>query len=217
MNEEAKFQLGKALPLEESGGAAQCAPCSAPRAISSKKITTSQMLIPEKDNTSSSSSLFQTDVRRRTKLSTATNALRSAAVEAQTDSLGVSSDECLREMEDEANRIIDRDIETLVEGMEEIVDLSMVKSIDKLRALQDSLALELRTETLVRSCTSLMVLSHSMKMMWLLGDEAHGRLVRDRRLKALGAEIEILKSRAKDLMEDLKVEAPSPSTPFTDT
>ena len=64
----------------------------------------------------SSSSLFQTDVRRRTNLSTATNALRSAAVEAQNDSLGLSSEERLAEMEDELNRIVDRDVETLVEG-----------------------------------------------------------------------------------------------------
>jgi len=83
------------------------------------------MFVPEKD--AGSSSLFQTDVRRRTNLSTATNALRSAAVEAQNDSLGLSSEERLAEIEDEMNRIVDRDVETLVEGMEEIVDLSSVR------------------------------------------------------------------------------------------
>ncbi|KAA1083716.1 hypothetical protein PGT21_004994 [Puccinia graminis f. sp. tritici] len=161
------------------------------------------MFVPEKE--ASNSSLFQTDVRRRTNLSTATNALRSAAVEAQNDSLGLSSEERLSEMEDELNRIVDRDVETLVEGMEEIIDLSSVGSVDKLRALQDSLAIELRTETLVRSCTSLMALSHSMKMLWLLGDEANGRRIQDARIRSLNAEIVKLKSRAAQLIEELKV------------
>lgn len=134
-----------------------------------------------------------------------TNALRSAAVEAQNDSLGLSSEERLAGIEDELNRIVDRDVETLVEGMEEIIDLSAVGSIDKLRALQDSLAIELRTETLIRSCTSLMALSHSMKMLWLLGDEANGRRIQDARVKALSSEIDTLKSRAATLIEELKV------------
>ncbi|KNZ52568.1 uncharacterized protein VP01_3519g2 [Puccinia sorghi] len=168
------------------------------------------MFVPEKD--AGSSSLFQTDVRRRTNLSTATNALRSAAVEAQNDSLGLSSEERLAEVEDEMNRIVDRDVETLVEGMEEIVDLSSVKSVDKLRALQDSLAIELRTETLVRSCTSLMALSHSMKMLWLMGDEAHGRRIQEARISSLNSEIAQLKSRAAELIEELKVSSSADSS-----
>ncbi|KAH9457732.1 hypothetical protein MJO28_004801 [Puccinia striiformis f. sp. tritici] len=161
------------------------------------------MFMPVKE--ASSSSLFQTDVRRRTNLSTATNALRSAAVEAQNDSLGLSSEERLAEMEDELNRIVDRDVETLVEGMEEILELSSVGAVDKLRALQDSLAIELRTETLVRSCTSLMALSHSMKMLWLLGDEANGRKIQDAQTSSLNSEIVQLKSRAAQLIEELKL------------
>ncbi|OAV94531.1 hypothetical protein PTTG_05749 [Puccinia triticina 1-1 BBBD Race 1] len=168
------------------------------------------MFVPEKESTNSS--LFQTDVRRRTNLSTATNALRSAAVEAQNDSLGLSSEERLAEMEDELNRIVDRDVETLVEGMEEIIDLSSVGSVDKLRALQDSLAIELRTETLVRSCTSLMALSHSMKMLWLLGDEANRRRIQDARTSPLNSEISKLKSRAAQLIEELKVGPPADSS-----
>lgn len=170
------------------------------------------MLIPEKD-AGASSSLFQTDVRRRTKLSTATNALRSAAVEARNDSLGLSSEERLAEMEDELNRIVDRDVETLVEGMEEIIDLSSCGSVDKLRALQDSMAIELRTETLIRSCTSLMALSHSMKMLWLLGDEENGRRILSARTESLNSEIDTLKARATKLIEELKV---APSTKSTD-
>jgi hypothetical protein len=83
------------------------------------------MFVPEKE--AASGSLFQTDVRRRTNLSTATNALRSAAAETHDDFLGSSSEKRLAEMEDELNRIVDRDVETLVEGMEEIIDLSSVR------------------------------------------------------------------------------------------
>lgn len=79
-----------------------------------------------------------------------------------------------------------------------------VGSIDKLRSLQDSLAIELRTETLVRSCTSLLSLSHSMKMMWLLGDEVHLRKIRDQKVTGLTREIEDLKAQASDLMEVLR-------------
>lgn len=39
----------------------------------------------------------------------------------------MSSQDFLKTVEDEMNRIVDRDVETLVEGMEEIVDLSMVR------------------------------------------------------------------------------------------
>ncbi|KAI8447097.1 hypothetical protein BY996DRAFT_7743276 [Phakopsora pachyrhizi] len=155
--------------------------------------------ISEKDSND-----FQTDVRRRTNLLTARNALQSAA-EAPNEILELSSAEYLRHTEDEINRIIDRDVETLVEGMEEIIDLSVVKSVDKLRSLQDSLAIELRTETLIRSCTSLMSLSHSMKMMWLLGDESHSGKVQELRFRELDEEINRLKLKATSLIEQLKI------------
>ncbi|KAG0149313.1 hypothetical protein CROQUDRAFT_342308 [Cronartium quercuum f. sp. fusiforme G11] len=159
------------------------------------------MSIPEKE-----ASGFQTDVRRRTNLSTTTNALRSMA-EGPNEGMSMSSHDFLRSVEDEMNRIVDRDVETLVEGMEEIIDLSVVGAPDKLRSLQDSLAIELRAETLVRSCTSLLSLSHSMKMMWLLGDEAHFRKIRDEKVLELTREIKSLKAEVADLMESLKSDA----------
>lgn len=79
------------------------------------------MSIPEKELLG-----FQTDVRRRTNLSTTTNALRSMA-EGPNEGMSMSSQDFLKTVEDEMNRIVDRDVETLVEGMEEIVDLSMVR------------------------------------------------------------------------------------------
>ncbi|KAH9807744.1 hypothetical protein DFH28DRAFT_1001986 [Melampsora americana] len=169
------------------------------------------MSIPEKELSG-----FQTDVRRRTNLSTTTNALKSTA-EGPNEGMSMSSHDFLRTVEDEMNRIVDRDVETLVEGMEEIIDLSMVGPVDKLRSLQDSLAIELRSETLVRSCTSLLSLSHSMKMMWLLGDEAHSRNIRDRKVLELTNEIEDIKAEVAGLMNMMKSESKLiPDSPISD-
>lgn len=83
---------------------------------------------------------FQTDVRRRTALSTSSNALRplGAAPPSDADDLGSSttSDEYLRGVEEEVNRGIDREVETLIEGMEEILSLASVRplSLHALRA-----------------------------------------------------------------------------------
>lgn len=82
------------------------------------------MSIPEKELSG-----FQTDVRRRTNLSTTTNALKSTA-EGPNEGMSMSSHDFLRTVEDEMNRIVDRDVETLVEGMEEIIDLTMVSHFD---------------------------------------------------------------------------------------
>lgn len=84
------------------------------------------------DASSSGGGAFQTDVRRRTALSTSANALRplgAAASASDTDEgAGVTSDEYLRAVEEEVNRSIDRDVETLVDGMGEIVALASVRS-----------------------------------------------------------------------------------------
>jgi hypothetical protein len=59
-----------------------------------------------------------------------------------------------------------------------------------------------------------MALSHSMKMLWLLGDEANGRRIQESQISSLNSEIAQLKARAAQLIEELKMgnsTSPDPS------
>lgn len=69
--------------------------------------------------------------------------------------------------------------------------------------MQESLSLSLRTETLIRSITSLLSLTHSVKMLWLLGDEAYVKEVRDRKREEVRREVEEVKGKVREEMERL--------------
>lgn len=78
-----------------------------------------------------------------------------------------------------------------------------MRAPDKTLAMQESLALSLRAETLIRAVTSLLSLTHSLKMMWLLGDEAYTREVRDRKRDEVRREVEEVKEKVAEELERL--------------
>lgn len=64
----------------------------------------------------------QTDVRRRTVLPSTLNNLRNTAA----SGLDLTSDEYLDKQEEELNRVVDQNVEQLVEGMKDLVALARV-------------------------------------------------------------------------------------------
>ncbi|KZO90705.1 hypothetical protein CALVIDRAFT_490073, partial [Calocera viscosa TUFC12733] len=110
----------------------------------------------------------------------------------------LNSAEYLDAVEEEWNKRVDAEVETLVGGMQDLVELATVGDKDKHRIYEDAFETELRAENMVRAAHSLLSIVHSLKLMILLSDEGQVVERRQRELTQLAKETEAAKERAAE-------------------
>ncbi|KAJ3844826.1 hypothetical protein F5878DRAFT_601019 [Lentinula raphanica] len=141
----------------------------------------------------------QTDVSRPSALPTAT-LLQRTFPQAIIDQ---DSNQYLNDIEEEWNKKVDLEVETLVDGMVDLVGLASINDKDKFRIAQESFQAEARAESMVRAANTLLSITHSMKLLFLLSDEAQIAHRRDAELKVVHEEKENAKEQVATLLNDL--------------
>ncbi|GJF00056.1 surfeit locus protein 5 subunit 22 of mediator complex-domain-containing protein [Phanerochaete sordida] len=140
----------------------------------------------------------QTDVSRRAALPTASLLPRSSA-----PTIDQNSDEYLAAIEEEWNKKVDGEVDTLVDGMVDLVSLASIADKDKFRVAQEAFQAQCRAESMIRSAHSLLSIIHSMKLMLLLSDEAQIANRRDAELRVVTAEKDEAKKKVAELLDEL--------------
>lgn len=142
----------------------------------------------------------QTDVSRPSALPTAKLLQRPTFNQALVDQ---NSDEYLDTIEEEWNKKLDAEVEILVDGMVDIVSLASIGDKDKFRIAQESFQAESRAESMVRAANSLLSITHSLKLLLLLSDEAQIAHRRDAELKHVQQEKNEARQKAAELLDGL--------------
>ncbi|CAE6432058.1 unnamed protein product [Rhizoctonia solani] len=170
---------------------------------------------PPNPSSSSSAPQFQTDARFRTSLPTAS--LKSSITVPQVD-----SETYLQNHEEEWNRLVDAEVESLAEGMADLVGIASVSSgrlergvkiineilkiegKDRFQIAQEAFQAECKAESMAIAANSLLSITHSLKLMFLLGDEEYITQRRQERLKTAVADITAAKARFEKAWDGLK-------------
>ncbi|KAL4062099.1 hypothetical protein V8B97DRAFT_385481 [Scleroderma yunnanense] len=162
----------------------------------------------------------QTDVSRPSALPTAKLLQRSAPNQALVDQ---NSEEYLNAIEEEWNKKLDAEIEVLVDGMVDIVSLASIGDKDKFRIAQEAFQAEMRAESMVRislcsffpglsrsahhsqvrAANSLLSITHSLKLLLLLSDEAQIARWRDEEIKQVKQEKSEAQKKVAALLDEL--------------
>ncbi|KAG2362733.1 surfeit locus protein 5 subunit 22 of mediator complex-domain-containing protein [Suillus spraguei] len=142
----------------------------------------------------------QTDVSRPSALPTAKLLQRPTFNQALVDQ---NSDEYLDTIEEEWNKKLDAEVEILVDGMVDIVSLASIGDKDKFRIAQESFQAESRAESMVRAANSLLSITHSLKLLLLLSDEAQIAHRRDAELKHVQQEKNEARQKVAELLNGL--------------
>ncbi|KAG0708223.1 surfeit locus protein 5 subunit 22 of mediator complex-domain-containing protein [Suillus ampliporus] len=142
----------------------------------------------------------QTDVSRPSALPTAKLLQRPTFNQALVDQ---NSDEYLDSIEEEWNKKLDAEVEVLVDGMVDIVSLASIGDKDKFRIAQESFQAESRAESMVRAANSLLSITHSLKLLLLLSDEAQIAHRRDAELKHVQQEKNEARQKVAELLDGL--------------
>lgn len=142
----------------------------------------------------------QTDVSRPSALPTAKLLQRPTFNQALVDQ---NSDEYLDTIEEEWNKKLDAEVEILVDGMVDIVSLASIGDKDKFRIAQESFQAESRAESMVRAANSLLSITHSLKLLLLLSDEAQIAHRRDAELKHVQQEKNEARQKVAELLDGL--------------
>ncbi|KAG2071736.1 hypothetical protein BDR04DRAFT_1097697 [Suillus decipiens] len=142
----------------------------------------------------------QTDVSRPSALPTAKLLQRPTFNQALVDQ---NSDEYLDTIEEEWNKKLDSEVEILVDGMVDIVSLASIGDKDKFRIAQESFQAESRAESMVRAANSLLSITHSLKLLLLLSDEAQIAHRRDAELKHVQQEKNEARQKVAELLDGL--------------
>ncbi|KAN0120662.1 hypothetical protein V8E52_003931 [Russula decolorans] len=151
------------------------------------------------------SEIPQSDVSRPSKLPTARLLPHGAALPA-TDRTPA---EYLEAAEEEWNKRVDVEIETLAEGMVDLVNLASINNKDKFKIAQETFQAQFRAESMVlfssyiRAANSLLSIVHSMKLQLLLSDEAQIVERRDAELATTLQEKEEAKAKVAELLSKL--------------
>ncbi|OBZ72270.1 Mediator of RNA polymerase II transcription subunit 22 [Grifola frondosa] len=140
----------------------------------------------------------QTDVSRPSALPTAKLLQRPTLPLVDQD-----SNEYLDAIEEEWNKKVDVDVDTLVDGMVDLVSLAMIGDKDKFRIAQESFQAQCRAESMIRAAHSLLSTIHSMKLLLLLSDEAQIANRRDVELRSVQAENEDAQKKVAILLNEL--------------
>jgi len=141
-----------------------------------------------------------TDVSRPSALPTANLRITSNVNQSVVDQ---NSAEYLEQIEEEWNKKVDVEVETLVDGMVDLVSLASIGDKDKFKIAQEAFQAQSRAESMVRAANSLLSITHSMKLLLLLSDEAQIAHRRDAELKSVQEEKEDVKQKAAALLDDL--------------
>jgi len=149
---------------------------------------------------SSMADVPQTDVSRPSALPTANLLQRGNLSQSLVDQ---NSAEYLDNIEEEWNKKVDMEVETLVDGMVDLVSLASVGDKDKFRIAQESFQAQSRAESMVRAANSLLSITHSMKLLLLLSDEAQIAHRRDAELKSVQEEKEETRKAVIALLNEL--------------
>ncbi|KAG2157976.1 surfeit locus protein 5 subunit 22 of mediator complex-domain-containing protein [Suillus bovinus] len=150
----------------------------------------------------------QTDVSRPSALPTAKLLQRPTFNQALVDQ---NSDEYLDAIEEEWNKKLDAEVEVLVDGMVDIVSLASIGDKDKFRIAQESFQAESRAESMVRAANSLLSITHSLKLLLLLSDEAQIAHRRDAELKHVQQEKNEARQKVAELLDRLMNSKGDPS------
>ncbi|KIK99167.1 hypothetical protein PAXRUDRAFT_823067 [Paxillus rubicundulus Ve08.2h10] len=142
----------------------------------------------------------QTDVSRPSALPTATLHQRNTASQALIDQ---NSDEYLDAIEEEWNKKLDAEVDFLVDGMVDIVSLASIGDKDKFRIAQESFQAESRAESMVRATNSLLSITHTLKLLLLLSDEAQIAHRRDVELAHVRQEKNEAQQKVAALLDEL--------------
>ncbi|KAJ7089791.1 hypothetical protein B0H15DRAFT_839241 [Mycena belliarum] len=157
----------------------------------------------------------QTDVSRPSALPTANLLQRAPASQSLVDQ---NSADYLDTIEEEWNKKVDLEVETLLDGMVDLVGLAAVGDKDKFRIAQEAFQAQSRAESMVRAANSLLSITHSMKLLLLLSDEAQIAHRRDTELKTVQEEKEDARAQVAALLDDLirRPDAPRGPPPTAD-
>ncbi|KAK7031504.1 hypothetical protein R3P38DRAFT_2924037 [Favolaschia claudopus] len=142
----------------------------------------------------------QTDVSRPSALPTANLLQRHTTSQSLVDQNSV---EYLDTIEEEWNKKVDLEVETLLDGMVDLVSLASIGDKDKFRIAQESFQAQTRAESMVRAANSLLSITHSMKLLLLLSDEAQIAHRRDAELKTVQEEKEAARAQVAALLDEL--------------
>ncbi|KAI0300950.1 hypothetical protein BC826DRAFT_905175 [Russula brevipes] len=145
------------------------------------------------------SDLPQSDVSRPSKLPTANLLLQGAAPPA----IEQTSAEYLEAVEEEWNKRVDVEIETLADGMVDLVNLASINNKDKFKIAQETFQAQFRAESMIRAANSLLSIVHSMKLQLLLSDEAQIVERRDAELATTLQGKEEAKAKVAELLGEL--------------
>jgi len=145
------------------------------------------------------SDLPQSDVSRPSKLPTANLLPQGAAPPA----VEQTSAEYLEAIEEEWNKRVDVEIETLADGMVDLVNLASINNKDKFKIAQETFQAQFRAESMIRAANSLLSIVHSMKLQLLLSDEAQIVERRDAELATTLQEKEEAKAKVAELLSEL--------------
>ncbi|KAJ7623695.1 hypothetical protein FB45DRAFT_838047 [Roridomyces roridus] len=143
----------------------------------------------------------QSDVSRPSALPTA-NLLQRGTTTSQSV-VDQNSADYLDAIEEEWNKKVDLEVETLLDGMVDLVGLASIGDKDKFRIAQESFQAQSRAESMVRAANSLLSITHSMKLLLLLSDEAQIAHRRDAELKTVQSEKDEARAEVAALLDEL--------------
>ncbi|KAL1689810.1 hypothetical protein GGG16DRAFT_57111 [Schizophyllum commune] len=119
-----------------------------------------------------------------------------------------NSTEYLDAIEEEWNKKVDTEVGTLVDNMVELVGLASVANKDKFLIAQESFQAQSRAESMAPA-NSLLSITHSLKLLLLLSDEAQIAHRRDVELKNIEDETKDTRQKVANLLDELLHPAPS--------
>ncbi|KZT73041.1 hypothetical protein DAEQUDRAFT_722142 [Daedalea quercina L-15889] len=140
----------------------------------------------------------QSDVSRPSALPTA-NLLQRPTVPL----VDQNSNEYLDSIEEEWNKKVDVEIDTLVDGMVDLVGLASIGDKDKFRIAQEAYQAECRAESMIRAAHSLLSIIHSMKLLLLLSDESQIANRRDAEMRDVQEEKDLLKKQVAEKLDEI--------------
>ncbi|KAH9928750.1 uncharacterized protein B0H18DRAFT_1117932 [Fomitopsis serialis] len=114
-----------------------------------------------------------------------------------------NSNEYLDAIEEEWNKKVDVEVDTLVDGMVDLVGLASIGDKDKFRIAQESYQAECRAESMIRAAHSLLSIIHSMKLLLLLSDESQIANRRDAEMRDVQAEKDTLKQEVAGKLDEI--------------
>ncbi|KAI0705153.1 surfeit locus protein 5 subunit 22 of mediator complex-domain-containing protein [Cytidiella melzeri] len=140
----------------------------------------------------------QTDVSRPSALPSANLVPRAGQ-----PTIDQNSEEYLDAIEEEWNKKVDVEVETLVDGMVDLVSLASIGDKDKFRVAQEAFQAQCRAESMIRAAHSLLSITHSMKLLLLLSDETQISNRRDEELRTVRVEKETTQKKVAALLNEL--------------